>query len=106
MKQLTVSKDGQRLLLVLPNATPLRAAAQAIPGVKSEGVQGDLVAFSDPATPDATVSVLETFEPSVGKEHRLAVQALVAQYAALEEAASLKAHDTALSFNSIYLYSD
>ncbi|KKK55382.1 hypothetical protein LCGC14_3075100, partial [marine sediment metagenome] len=90
MKSLSVSKDGTRLLLVVPNSTPLRAAAQAIPGVQREGVQGDLVAFSFPANPDNCMALLETFEPGVGKAHEGTVLELTSRYVMLEEALAEK----------------
>jgi SNF2 family DNA or RNA helicase len=99
VKELSISKDGLRLLLVIPNTPPLRAAALAIPGVKREGVVEDLIAFSYPAQPSECGAVIETFSPTVASEHSPRILELMEQKEALDAAIASKGIDGQLTFD-------
>lgn len=100
MRELSISKDGLRILLVIPNQPPLRAAALAIPGVKNEGVVEDLVAFSYPAEPTPCSQVIDTFSPDVAKEYSPQIVELMEQKQALDAAVELKSDDSQLTFDA------
>ena len=100
MKALSISKDGLRLLIVIPNIPPLRAAALAIPGVKNEGVVGDIIAYSYPAEPTPCAELIETFSPDVATEHSPRIVELMEQKQALDSAVALKVETQALTFDA------
>jgi SNF2 family DNA or RNA helicase len=90
MRYLTASRDRQRLLLVLPDLTPLRHAALSIRDARSEGYsEGDQV-FSYPAAPDAALSIVESFQPKVDPEAQELVDGLLARESAVAKAGALK----------------
>ena len=100
MKSLSISKDGLRLLIVIPNIPPLRAAALAIPGVKNEGVVDDVIAYSYPAEPTPCSQIIETFAPDVATEHSPRILELMEQRQALDAAVALKDETQTLSFDA------
>ena len=99
MKRLSLSRDGSRLLLVIPDQLPLRAAARAVRGCRYEGTSIDLATFSYPAAPDVCAAVMDTFEPQVANEASPAVVDLMAQKAALDGAVAGKDQDRQLLFD-------
>lgn len=98
-KFLTLSRDGQRLTLVLPDQLPLRAAARAIPGCRFEGVNDRLAVFSFPAVVDCCSLILETFSPSVAQAAVQTVTALQDQAQALDQAVALKGQTAQLQLD-------
>lgn len=99
MKTLTISKDGLRLLLVIPNSPPLRAAALAIAGVRAEGVIDDLIAYSYPAAPTECATLVETFDPRIPPEHGPRILELLEAKAALDSAIAAKDDARELTFD-------
>lgn len=96
MKRLSLSRDGSRLLLVIPDQLPLRAAARAVRGCRYEGTSIDLATFSYPAAPDVCAAVMDTFDPQVANEAGPAVVDLMAQKDALNGAVAGKDQDQEL----------
>lgn len=96
MRYLTVSQDGSRLMLVIPDQLPLRSAANAIRGCRPEGASGGSRAYSYPAEPDVAHLVMESFQPQVGAEHARAVLDLLARHAAVAQAVECKSQNQPL----------
>ncbi len=99
MKRLSLSQDGSRLLLVIPDQLPLRAAARAVRGCKSEGASSNVAAFSYPAAADTCSAIIDTFDPELAPEAATAVSDLLAQQFALNSAVAAKDEDRALTFD-------
>lgn len=101
MKRLALSKDGSRFTLTIPASLPLRAAACAIRGAKTEGGAGGLAVYSYPSEPDVCAAILETFSPEVDRAAGRLVSDLLAAQAALVQAMSWKEGPAELQLNPL-----
>jgi len=90
VRSLSISRDGQRLVLVLPDELPLRVAAKALAQHRYEGSHDGHVVFTYPVTADLAREVVASFEPSVAPAARPAVDALLQRCSALEAAQAEK----------------
>lgn len=93
MKHLTLSADGRRLTLVIPDQTTLRAAAKAVRGYRFEGRNDGHAVFSFPAAPDVAALVVTSFEPVLSPSHREEINALHLKAVQLDAAVAAKEFD-------------
>lgn len=101
MKQLRLSRDGQRLVLVIASSLPLKAAARQIRAAHHEGdVEGDAV-FSYPLDAEVCASLLETFEPEVAPGAAMVVNGLLEHRAAMVQAEARKSETQTLDMDPI-----
>lgn len=100
MKHLSIAQGQQRLTLVIPDQTPLRAAAKAVRGYRFEGRNDGHAIFSFPAAPDVATMILESFEPQVSPSSKGAIEALLLKSAALDAAGAAKGCDQDLGFTA------
>lgn len=101
MKQLRLSRDGTRLVLVLPSILPLRAAARQIRGCHHEGTVEGSAVFSFPYDADVCSDIMLAFDPEVAKEALGAVNDLQSMREALNQAESLKEKEQELIFDPL-----
>lgn len=101
MKDLRLSRDGQRLVLVLPDSAPMRAAARAVIGHSYAGKSDGHVVFTYPAMPDQAAELVAAFNPSIGGDYLDRIMGLVGQAMALEKAQELKDTDGQLAFDPL-----
>lgn len=90
VKQLRLSQDGQRLVAVIPDQLPLRAAARAIRGGRFEGRDAGFAVFSYPIAAEVCTAILGAFALTVAPNAIELVGELVAQESALDEALEAK----------------
>ncbi len=99
MKHLSLSKDGQRLTLVIPAQLPLKAAAKAIRGARFEGIDADLAVYSYPVEADVAEAIRDTFAPDVSADAQATVDRLLDRAAAVAQAVADKGTTQLLSFD-------
>lgn len=90
VKQLRLSQDGQRLVAVIPDQLPLRAAARSIRGGHFEGRDAGFAVFSYPIDAEVCTALLGVFDLTVAPNAVGLVGELVAQECALDEALAAK----------------
>ena len=98
MRNLSLSRGRNRLTLVIPDQTPLRAAAKAVRGFSYEGRHDDLAVFSFPAAPDVVALLITTFAPDLAPDSRAEIERLHLQSVQLEAAVAAKEFDGSLGF--------
>jgi SNF2 family DNA or RNA helicase len=96
LKHLSLAQNHERITLVIPDQTPLRAAAKAIRGHRFEGSNDGHAVFSFPAAPDIVALVISSFDPVISPSSGDAIRALLAQEQTLTEAAEAKGADSSL----------
>lgn len=96
MKFLSLGQEGRRLTIVLPDETPMRAAAKAIRGHRFEGRQDSFAVFSYPAAPDIVAALISTFEPTISPSSKERINELHLKSVQLSAAVAAKDFDVTL----------
>lgn len=99
MKHLSLSKDAQRLTLVVEAERPLRAACEAIRGARFEGTSDGLAVYSYPVLPDVWSDIRTAFTPTLDERARPMVERLERSAAAIALANQRKGGGGALVFD-------
>jgi SNF2 family DNA or RNA helicase len=99
MKRLTLSRDGSRLALAIPDTAPLRAAAHAVRGARFEGSSEGFAVFTYAPLPEAWAELRDTFSPELDERAAPVVKRLEQQDAALAAALAAKGAGEPLAFD-------
>lgn len=100
MKHVSLSRDGQRLTLVVEAQRPIRAACEAIRGARYEGTTDGLAVYSYPTLPDVWADIRTAFTPSIDERARPAVERLERSAAAVALANDRKGQTGELFFDA------